>query len=58
MRRSRDDFLRSWSLGLMTSFFALLIIGMFESFLGFSVSIVFYIQCAMMMILWHLHGQE
>lgn len=58
MRRSRDDFIRSWSLCLMTSFFALLVIGIFESFLGFSVSIVLYIQCAMMMILWRLHGRE
>jgi O-antigen ligase len=58
MRRSRDDFLRSWSLGLMTSFFALLVIGMFESFLGFSISIVLYIQSAMMIILWRLHGRE
>jgi len=58
MRRSRDDFLRSWSLCLMTSFFALLVIGIFESFLGFSVSIVLYIQCAMMMILWRLHCQD
>jgi O-antigen ligase len=58
MRRSRDDFLRSWSLGLMTSFFALLVIGMFESFLGFSISIILYIQSAMMIILWRLHGRE
>jgi len=58
MRRSRDDFLRSWSLGLMTSFFALLVIGVFESFLGFSISIVLYIQGAMMIILWRLHGRE
>jgi O-antigen ligase len=58
MRRSRDDFLRSWSLCLMTSFFALLVIGIFESFLGFSVSVVLYIQYAMMMILWRLYGRE
>jgi O-antigen ligase len=58
LRRSRDDFLRSWSLGLMTAFFVLLVIGVFESFLGFSLAVVLYIQAAMMVILWRLHGRE
>jgi O-antigen ligase len=57
MKHSQDDFLKSWSFCLMVSFFALLVIGMFESFLGFSVSIVLYIQCAMMMILWRIYSE-
>lgn len=57
LKRSGDDFLRSWSLGLMTSFLVLLVIGVFESYLGFSHAVVLYIQCAMMVILWRLHGR-
>ena len=57
MKHSRDDFLRSWSFCLMISFLALLVIGMFESFLGFSVSVVLYVQCAMMIVLWRIHSE-
>ena len=57
MRNSQDDFLKGWAFCLMVSFLALLIIGMFESFLGFSVSIILYIQCAMMMILWRIYSE-
>jgi len=57
-RNSRDDFLRRWSICLMVAFFALLVIGVFESYLGFTISVVLYIQCAMMVILWRLHLRE
>lgn len=57
MRNSQDDFLKGWVFCLMVSFLALLMIGMFESFLGFSVSIVLYIQCAMMVILWRIYSE-
>ncbi len=58
VRRSRDEFLRRWSVSLMVAFFALLVIGVFESYLGFTISVVLYIQCAMMVVLWRLHRQE
>ena len=57
-RRSYDEFLRRWSICLMVTFFALLVIGVFESYLGFTISVVLYIQCAMMVVLWHLHRRE
>jgi O-antigen ligase len=58
VRSSRDEFLRRWSVSLMVAFFALLVIGVFESYLGFTISVVLYIQCAMMVVLWRLHRQE
>ena len=42
----------------MIAFFALLVIGVFESYLGFTISVVLYIQCAMMVVLWRLHLRE
>lgn len=57
-RSSHDEFLRRWSVSLMVAFFALLVIGVFESYLGFTISVVLYIQCAMMVVLWRLHRQE
>ncbi len=58
VRHSRDEFLRRWSICLMVAFFALLVIGVFESYLGFTISVVLYIQCAMMVALWRLYRQE
>lgn len=57
-RHSRDEFLRRWSICLMVAFFALLVIGVFESYLGFTISVVLYIQCAMMVALWRLYREE
>lgn len=57
-RNSRGAFLGRWSICLMVSFFALLVIGVFESYLGFTISVILYIQCAMMVILWRLHRRE
>jgi O-antigen ligase len=58
VRRGRDEFLRRWSICLMVAFSALLVIGVFESYLGFTIAVVLYIQCAMMVVLWRLHRQE
>jgi O-antigen ligase len=57
-RRGRDAFTREWSLGLMGTFTAVFIQGMFENTLSGPPAVILYLILAMMTILWRMENER
>jgi O-antigen ligase len=57
-RRGRDAFTREWSFGLMGTFTAVFIQGMFENTLSGPPAVILYLILAMMTILWRMENER
>ena len=56
IKYGKDDFIRNWGHCSVSAFVAFFVIGIFEPVFLFHVtSIVFYVICSMITILWHLN---
>jgi accessory gene regulator protein AgrB len=54
LKNKMNEFTAKWSVCLICAFISLLMIGIFESYFGFSVSIMFYVLLSQMTIIWSL----